>query len=248
MEKSPLQNFTYGLFFVTAKYRKKDSGCVTNTAIQVTSQPEQISIALNNASFTNEMIKQSEMFNVSVMNQNVDFELIKRFGFQTGRNIEKFENFKGMERSKNGIYYIKEGTNSFISVKITETIDIGTHTMFVGKITEMEILNNIKSATYEFYQNHIKPKPKLKSSGNNSDKNNSCRRNINCFIFTIRNKYYPVIQICIMNNNSETNTIIINTVKKMFYHIISCNSRNRSIYLFIFIVILQDRNFFDRLL
>lgn len=98
MEKSPLQNFTYGLFFVTAKYRKKDSGCVTNTAIQVTSQPEQISIALNNASFTNEMIKQSEMFNVSVMNQNVDFELIKRFGFQTGRNIEKFENFKGMER------------------------------------------------------------------------------------------------------------------------------------------------------
>ena len=94
MEKSPLQNFTYGLFFVTAKYRKKDSGCVTNTAIQVTSQPEQISIALNNASFTNEMIKQSEMFNVSVINQNVDFELIKRFGFQTGRNIEKFENLE----------------------------------------------------------------------------------------------------------------------------------------------------------
>ena len=178
MEKSPLQNFTYGLFFVTAKYRKKDSGCVTNTAIQVTSQPEQISIALNNASFTNEMIKQSEMFNVSVMNQNVDFELIKRFGFQTGRNIEKFENFKGMERSKNGIYYIKEGTNSFISVKITETIDIGTHTMFVGKITEMEILNNIKSATYEFYQNHIKPKPELKSSENNSDKNTVWRCSI----------------------------------------------------------------------
>ena len=178
MEKSPLQNFTYGLFFVTAKYRKKDSGCVTNTAIQVTSQPEQISIALNNASFTNEMIKQSEMFNVSVMNQNVDFELIKRFGFQTGRNIEKFENFKGMERSKNGIYYIKEGTNSFISVKTTETIDIGTHTMFVGKTTEMEILNNIKSATYEFYQNHIKPKPELKSSGNKSDKNTVWRCSI----------------------------------------------------------------------
>lgn len=170
MEKSPLQNFTYGLFFVTAKYRKKDNGCVSNTAIQVTSQPEQISIALNNASYTNELIKQSEMFNVSVMNQNVDFELIKRFGFQTGRNIEKFENLKGIKRSKNGIYYMAEGTNSFFSVKLTNAIDIGTHTLFVGKIMEMEILNDVESATYDFYQNHIKPKPKPISAGNNSDK------------------------------------------------------------------------------
>ena len=105
------------------------------------------------------MIKRTGAFTVSVISQNAAFDLFKQFGFQTGREVDKFADFSSCTRGANGIYYITEGTNAYISVKVTKSEDLGSHTMFIGEITDMEVLSEVPSVTYEYYMNNIKPKP-----------------------------------------------------------------------------------------
>ena len=105
------------------------------------------------------MILSTREFTISVISQKADFELFKHFGFQSGKDVDKFKNYSFCKRGSNGIMYITEGTNAFISVKVAKTEDLGSHTMFVGEITDMEVLAETPSATYEYYMNNIKPKP-----------------------------------------------------------------------------------------
>ena len=112
---------------------------------------------MNKSSYTHDMIRRTGEFNVSVLSQNAEFELFRHFGFQSGRKVNKFESFTQCSRGANGIYYITEGTNAYISVKVNQTEDLGSHTMFIGEITDMEVLSEAPSATYEYYQNNIKP-------------------------------------------------------------------------------------------
>ncbi len=160
MDAKAMYKLTYGLFVLTAKRGEKDNGCIINTAIQAASEPNQISIAINKANFTHDMVMKTGEFTVSVISENASFDLFKRFGFQSGRDVEKFDGFFGMQRGKNGIYFITEGTNAYISVKVEKTEDLGSHTMFIGTITNMEVLSEDNSVTYGYYQEHIKPKPK----------------------------------------------------------------------------------------
>lgn len=159
MDKKAMYKLSYGLFVLTAKEGDKDNGCIINTAIQAASIPNQISICVNKANYTHDMILRTGEFTVSVISQKASFDLFKHFGFQTGREVNKFADFTSCERGANGIYYITQGTNAYISVKVTKTEDIGSHTMFIGEITDMEVLSEESSATYEYYMNNIKPKP-----------------------------------------------------------------------------------------
>lgn len=159
MDKKAMYKLTYGLFVLTAKQGDKDNGCIINTAIQAASEPNQISIAVNKANLTHDMIKETGEFTVSVIAQDAAFALFKRFGFQSGRDVEKFQYFDGWKRGANGIPYVLEGTNAYISVKVEKTEDLGSHTMFIGTITDMEVLSDVPSITYEYYQQNIKPKP-----------------------------------------------------------------------------------------
>ena len=159
MNNKAMYKLSYGLFVLTAKEGEKDNGCIINTAIQAASTPNQLSICVNKANYTHEMIMNTGAFNVSVISQKASFELFKHFGFQTGREVDKFADFTACERGANGILYVTEGTNAFISVKVDKTEDLGSHTMFVGEITDMEVLGDDSSATYEYYMNNIKPKP-----------------------------------------------------------------------------------------
>ena len=166
MNTKAMHKLSYGLFVLTAKENKKDNGCIINTAIQAASEPNQLSICVNKSNYTHDMIFRTGEFNVSTINQNADFELFKHFGFQSGKNTNKFENFSDFKRSKNGIAYITEGINSYISVKVNKTVDLGSHTMFIGEITDMDVLNDVPSATYEYYLNNIKPKPEAVGTTN----------------------------------------------------------------------------------
>lgn len=159
MDKKAMYKLSYGLFVLTARDGDKDNGCIINTAIQAASTPNQISICVNKANFTHDMIMKSKAFTVSVISQSANFDLFKHFGFQSGKDVNKFENFNACKRGENGIFYITEGTNAFISVNVEKTEDLGSHTMFVGQITDMENLSETPSATYEYYMNNIKPKP-----------------------------------------------------------------------------------------
>ena len=159
MDKKAMYKLSYGLFVLTAKDGEKENGCIVNTAIQAASAPNQISICVNKANYTHDMIMKTKEFTVSILSQEAKFELFKQFGFQSGRDVNKFDAFSACERGQNGIYYITEGTNAFISVKVDKTVDLGSHTMFIGEVTDMENLSEAPSVTYEYYLNHIKPKP-----------------------------------------------------------------------------------------
>jgi len=159
MDKTAMYKLSYGLFVLTAKEDAKDNGCIINTAIQAASAPNQISICVNKANYTHDMIMRTGIFNVSILSQQVKFELIKHFGFQSGKDVNKFADFSMCKRGENGVYYITEGTNAYISVKVGKTEDLGSHTMFVGEVTDMEVLSDYPSVTYEYYMNNIKPKP-----------------------------------------------------------------------------------------
>lgn len=152
------------MFVLTAKEEGKDNGCIINTAIQAASDPNQVSICVNKLNHTHDMIQRTGEFTVSILSQNASFDLFKRFGFQTGREVDKFTDFTACARGANGIYYINEGTNAYISVKVTKTEDLGSHTMFIGTVTDMEVLSGVPSVTYEYYLNNIKPKPQAVST------------------------------------------------------------------------------------
>lgn len=159
MNTKAMYKLTYGLFVLTAKQGAKDNGCIINTAIQAASEPNQMSIAVNKANYTHDMVKATGEFTVSVISEKASFDLFKRFGFQSGRDVNKFDGFTGMNRASNGIYYVTEGTNAYFTVKVEKTEDLGSHTMFIGTITDMEVLSDDNSVTYSYYQDNIKPKP-----------------------------------------------------------------------------------------
>ena len=164
MDKKAMYKLSYGLFVLTAKEEGKDNGCIINTAIQAASDPNQVSICVNKLNHTHDMIQRTGEFTVSILSQNASFDLFKHFGFQTGREVDKFTDFTACARGANGIYYINDGTNAYISVKVTKTEDLGSHTMFIGTVTDMEVLSGVPSVTYEYYLNNIKPKPQAVST------------------------------------------------------------------------------------
>ena len=156
---NPLFNIQYGLFVITTCDNGQDNGCISNTVAQVTAQPNRISVALNKGNFTTELIQRSGRFTASIISEAADFELFKHFGFQSGRTVNKFADFTDCRRVSNGTFAITRGTNAFISADVEQAIDLGTHMLFVGLVTEMEVLADVPSATYNYYQSNIKPKP-----------------------------------------------------------------------------------------
>ena len=158
MDNKAMFNLSYGLFILTAKDGAKDNGCIVNTVGQVTSQPNRISLTVNKANYTHDMILKTKEFNVSVLAENSKFETYKHWGFQSGRNTDKLESIS-FKRSANGLVYIADETNAFLSAKVVSTLDLGTHTLFIADVTDGEVLSQVPSATYSFYQNNIKPKP-----------------------------------------------------------------------------------------
>ncbi len=160
MNKKAMNCLSYGLFVLTTKADGQDNGCIINTVQQVTSEPNRISITVNKANHTHDMIVKSGIFTVSTISQQADFGLFKHFGFQSGRNVDKFAEFADCETGANGVKYVTRGTNSYLSGKVFQTVDLGTHTMFIADVTDMGVLNDSASATYSFYHSNIKPKPK----------------------------------------------------------------------------------------
>ena len=158
VEPNAMFKLSYGLFVLTAN-DGKDNGCIINTVTQITDTPKRISIAVNKANHTHDQIMKTGLFNVSVLTNDATFGLFERFGFQSGRDSDKFEGFESVERSENGLYYITEATNAFISGKVIQTIDFETHTVFIADVTEAKVLANTPSLTYAYYFDHVKPKP-----------------------------------------------------------------------------------------
>lgn len=159
MDNSIMFKLTYGLFVLTAKDGEKANGCIINTAMQQTSTPNVISITVNKQNYTEQMVKKSGRFNVSFLDESVTFDTFKHFGFQSGKNVDKFADFADARTAANGIPYITKGANAYLSCEVKQSLDLGTHTLFLSEVIDGEILSDQPSITYTYYQANVKPKP-----------------------------------------------------------------------------------------
>ena len=163
VEQNAMFSLSYGLFVLTARDGAKDNGCIINTVTQLTDTPKRISIAVNKANYTHDMIIKTGVFNVSVLSNDAPFAMFQHYGFQSGRDVDKFAGVQGMARATNGVYYLPYCTNAFISARVTQTIEFETHTLFIADVTEARQLSDVPSMTYAYYFANVKPKPsKLK--------------------------------------------------------------------------------------
>lgn len=158
IDNSAIFKLSYGLFVLFARNNDKDNACIINTAQQVTQTPLRISVTVNKNNLTNMLIARTKKLNLSVLSESVPFDVIKKFGFVSGMNEEKIKEGE-YERSENGICYLSEYSNALISADVIDTVDLGTHTMFICDVTEAVKLSDEPSVTYDYYFKHIKPKP-----------------------------------------------------------------------------------------
>ena len=158
MDDKVMRNLSYGLFVCTAKDGEKDNGCIINTVTQVASTPNRISIAVNKANYTHDMILKTGKFNVSILSEAATFDTFKHFGFQSGRDTDKMAGIE-FSRSENGLVYITNGCNGFISGDVYQTFDVGSHTLFIADVVDGAVFDKTASATYAYYFSNIKPKP-----------------------------------------------------------------------------------------
>ena len=158
MNEKVVRNLSYGLFILTARDGDKDNGCIINTVTQVASTPNRISISCNKANYTHDMILKTGEFNVSILSEQATFDTFRHYGFQSGRDVDKLAAIT-FRRAANGIAYIEDQCNAFISGKVIQSIDLGSHTLFIADVVDGEFLSKDPSVTYAYYFANIKPKP-----------------------------------------------------------------------------------------
>ena len=159
MDNRAMHRLSYGLFVLTAKEGEKDNGCIINTAVQVTTEPNCITIAVNKKNYTHDMIMRTGVFNVSVLTEKSSFDTFRHWGFQSGADVDKTKEIT-FSRAENGVIYLTGETNAVISGRVVSTVDLGTHTLFLADVTDAKVLGDDPSATYAYYQSNIKQAPK----------------------------------------------------------------------------------------
>ncbi len=153
-----LFNIGYGLYVITSNDGKKDNGLIVNTVTQVTNTPNRVAVAINKDSYSHHVIKQTGIMNINCLSVDAPFAIFERFGFQSGRNTDKFEGYEPL-RSDNGLAFLPRHINSFMSLKVEQYIDLDTHGMFICSVTEARVITNSETMTYTYYLDNVKPKP-----------------------------------------------------------------------------------------
>ena len=158
MDNTAMYKLTYGLFVLTAKEGEKDNGCIVNTVSQVTTTPNRIVVAVNKNNYTHDMVVRTGVFNVSILSEKSKFDTYKHWGFQSGKDTDKAVGIT-LSRADNGVAYLTEETNAYLSAKVVSMTDLGTHTLFLADVTDGAVLSQDASVTYAYYQANIKPAP-----------------------------------------------------------------------------------------
>ena len=153
-----LYRIGYGLYVVTSNDGKKDNGLIVNTVSQVTDSPNRVAVTINKANYSHDIIRQTGMMNVNCLSVDAPFEVFESFGFRSGRDVDKFADCTP-HRSDNGLVFLPRYINAFMSLKVEQYVDLGSHGMFICSITEARVMSDKETMTYDYYQNHVKPKP-----------------------------------------------------------------------------------------
>ena len=161
MDTKALSKIGYGLYVLTTNYDNIDNGCIINTVQQVTSDPLRLSIVVNKKNYTHDLILDSCVFNINVLTTETPFKVFEHFGFQSGRNVNKFADCEQELRAVNNVLYLPKHINAYFACRVMKSIDLGTHTMFIADVLDAVKVNDLDSVTYDYYQKNIKPKKKV---------------------------------------------------------------------------------------
>lgn len=164
MDKKAIYQLTYGVFMLATKAGDKVNGCITNTCMQVAANPTRVAISVINANYTCDLIKESGVFALSLLDRSCTIETIRHFGFQSGREVDKFGQMKPPVDC-NGIPYLAWQTCAVLSCRVVSSQDLGSHTLFIAEVEDARVLSDKAPLTYADYQNDLKPKsaPKKES-------------------------------------------------------------------------------------
>ena len=174
LDPTALFTLSYGLYVLTAREGDRDLGCIVNTVTQLTENPTRIAVSVNKQNFTNEVIQRTGVFNVSVLTEAAPMDLFRHFGFQSGRDVDKFAG-RTDPVSENGLRYIGGPANALISGKVEQAIDCGTHMLYIALVTEARKLSDAPSMTYAYYFANVKPKPQPKPAQEKPRRGFVCR-------------------------------------------------------------------------
>ena len=162
MNTKAMYHLTYGVYLLSAREGGRDNACIINTAVQVATNPTRISIAVIKDGLTHDMIMSTGLCTLSAITEDADFSLFSLFGMTTGRERDKFAEFSDVARDANGLLYLTKNASAYMTLKVTETHDLGSHTLFIGELIDGELIAEGRDCTYAYYQNVIKklaPKP-----------------------------------------------------------------------------------------
>lgn len=158
VDNTALFNIGYGLYVVTSNDGTKDNGFVCNTVCQVTNTPNRVAVTINKQNYSHDTIKATGKMNVNCLSTETPFKVFEVFGFQSGRNVNKFEGCTPL-RTENGLVRLPKYVNAVISLEVEQYIDLDTHGMFICAVTEAQNLSKVETMTYTYYQSNVKPKP-----------------------------------------------------------------------------------------
>ena len=162
MDQKAFYKLTYGLFLLTAREEGRDNGCIINTAIQAANDPPRLAFSVQKGNLTHDMIARTGAFAISSISTSATFDLFRRFGMQSGREVDKFEGFPDVERGANDLLYLTRGANMTMNGRVVDQMDLGSHTLFIGEVGDAVVLSDEPSCTYAYYQSDIKPKKQEK--------------------------------------------------------------------------------------
>ncbi len=153
-----LYQLGYGLYVLTTRNGEKDNGCIVNTVMQVASTPLIIAVGVNKQNYTCEIIQKTGVLNINSLTEDTPFEVFKHFGYQSGRDVNKFDKYTP-NRSGNGLIVLPKHSKGFLSLTVDRETDLGSHMLFLSRPTEGKLLSDGETVTYSYYQKNIKPKP-----------------------------------------------------------------------------------------
>ncbi len=165
VDPSALFNIGYGLYVVTSRDGNRDNGLIVNTVTQITDSPKRVAVTINKLNYSCSTIEKTGLLNISVLTQETPFKVFQQFGFQSGKDVEKFSDFRHVQRSANGLLFLDKYANSYISCKVIKSLDLQTHTMFICDVIQCVTLSDVPTMTYTYYQENVKPRPEADKKG-----------------------------------------------------------------------------------
>lgn len=163
MDLKALNNIGYGLYVITSFDGKKHNGFISNSVMQVSSNPVKLAVSINKQNYSHDVIKATGIMNVNILTEDTPFATFKQFGFQSGRDVDKFVG-ENVITSGNGVSIITKNVNACLCLKVEEYVDTNTHGLFICTLEESAVLSEKETMTYSFYHKNVKVKPKVKNA------------------------------------------------------------------------------------